>query len=620
MGHTAVFERNVYPLLWWLALAPTLAAHAPPIYVPVPPVHVKANRLVDSANVPFLLRGVEMPGLEVGVPAQADKDAVSAMTSLTFRVIQQRWNFNAVRLPVSAPVWRRDGQPYLDRVAAIVAAANQEGLVVILAAYADARAGAAADTGLPDSGVTDFWKACAASFKNTPGVIFSLYNQPSTRSIPGASAGVHRAADWTVWLGGGALTGGQSTVGMQALVDAIRAAGAPQVIAASSFHDSLDFQGFGPDFYIKDANILYETHPFYDQGLTEDAWNANYGFLVGIFPVYAGAWGMPLGQASPACSAIPTDLSQASDLLFRNFAWFDQHIVSWTVADFAPGSLIQNFTDYSATNLNQAWTCDGSGGGQTGMGQFLLLQDTGDPAGFGSIDPTQIASLAGGAPAPVAPGEILAIFGQLIGPVNSVGAQLDSAGQVARLLSDVQVFFDGIPGPIFLAGYFQVNAQVPYEVAGRKTTVVQLVYRGVPSPKIQLPVVDAAPGIFTHLGTNDAAALDQDATPNGVSNPASRGDILSLFATGCGVTVPGSATGALAQALLAACALSVTVSIAGRAAEILYAGAAPGFAGVMQINARIPADIPLDAVPQRAPVVLKAGDSVSRDGVTFWVK
>jgi hypothetical protein len=77
-------------------------------------------------------------------------------------------------------------------------------------------------------------------------VIFALYNQPSTRSIPGSSPNVHRAADWQTWLSGGMLSSGQTSVGMQALVDAIRAAGATQIIAAPSFHDSLGFQGFGP--------------------------------------------------------------------------------------------------------------------------------------------------------------------------------------------------------------------------------------------------------------------------------------------------------------------------------------------------------------------------------------
>ncbi|HMC58774.1 MAG TPA: hypothetical protein VKJ01_06250, partial [Candidatus Solibacter sp.] len=83
-----------------VALAPALSAHALPTPIPVPPLQTKGTLLVDSANLPFLLRGVEMPGLEVAKPAQADLDAQHAMTPLTFRIIQQRWNMNAVRLPV----------------------------------------------------------------------------------------------------------------------------------------------------------------------------------------------------------------------------------------------------------------------------------------------------------------------------------------------------------------------------------------------------------------------------------------------------------------------------------------------------------------------------------------
>jgi hypothetical protein len=73
-----------------------------------------------------------------------------------------------------------------------------------------------------------------------------------------------------------------------------------------------------------------------------------------------------------------------------------------------------------ATPLGQSWTCEGpSGGGagdsQTGIGQFVLLWMTGDPAGFGSLAANQITSAAGGIPGPVAPGQILSLYGQLIG-------------------------------------------------------------------------------------------------------------------------------------------------------------------------------------------------------------
>ena len=91
------------------------------------------------------------------------------MTPLTFRLIQQRWNTNTVRLPVSTALWRRDGQDYLNRIAAIVKSANQEHLLVVLAAFEDLASGAPAATGLPSSDTVEFWKACAAFLKNNPG-------------------------------------------------------------------------------------------------------------------------------------------------------------------------------------------------------------------------------------------------------------------------------------------------------------------------------------------------------------------------------------------------------------------------------------------------------------------
>ena len=126
-----------------------------------------------------------MPGLEAIAPTAADLESVRAMNGFTFRVIRQRWNMNAVRLPVSAAVWKRDGKAYLDKVAAVVALANAEGLLAVLAAQEDARSGSA-DTGLPSAALVDFWKACAGAFAQTPGVIFALFNEPSTRNIPGA--------------------------------------------------------------------------------------------------------------------------------------------------------------------------------------------------------------------------------------------------------------------------------------------------------------------------------------------------------------------------------------------------------------------------------------------------
>ena len=419
-----------------------------------------------------------------------------------------------------------------------------------------------------------------------------------------------------MWRNGGALTGGAAAVGMQDLVNAIRGTGAQQIIAAAAFQDSAGFQGFGAEAYLADPNVMYEWHPYFDVAMTDAERTANFGFLALTFPVYAGAWGMPFGHATAACTAVPHNESQAGDLLLGAMAYFDFRTISWTAADFAAGSLIQNFTDYTATSLGP-WTCDAASDPRWGIGQFVLLWMTGDPAGFGSLAVNQIASAAGGIPAPVAPGEIISVYGQGIGPATGVPGQVDASGRVATTLSETQVLFDGRAAPVFYAGAFQVNVQVPYEVAGRKTTSVQLIYRGIPSNIVELAMVDAAPGLLTLLGTSQAAVLNQDGTVNDSINAAARGSVISFFAVGAGVMKGGAATGVAAASPLGVPALPVVLKMANVAAEVLYAGEAPGLVGCLQVNARIPANFPEG---DRGSVVLSVGGAESRVGVTFWVK
>jgi uncharacterized protein (TIGR03437 family) len=335
--------------------------------------------------------------------------------------------------------------------------------------------------------------------------------------------------------------------------------------------------------------------------------------------VLAGAWGTPFGQGSATCTAIPRDLNKLSDLLFQAMAYFDVRAISWSVADFAPGSLVRSFDDYPATGLDALWTCDASSNPAIGIGQFVLLWMTGDPAGFGSLQAGQIAGAAGSFPGPVAAGELLTIYGQGIGPVNTVTAQYDAAGRLPVVLGETQVFFDGAAAPLFMANAFQVTVQTPWEAAGRKSTVVQLVYRGVPSNKVELAVVDAAPGLLSVLGTTQAAALNQDGSVNDAGAAAARGSVVSLFATGLGQTTPSSATGARSSSS-GGMVNAVTLKMANMPVEVLYAGPAPGLVGVAQINARVPADLPVSGPVDRVSVTVSAAGSESRQGVTFWAK
>jgi uncharacterized protein (TIGR03437 family) len=159
------------------------------------------------------------------------------------------------------------------------------------------------------------------------------------------------------------------------------------------------------------------------------------------------------------------------------------------------------------------------------------------------------------------------------------------------------------------SGAFQVNGQIPYEVAGGRSTSVQLIYRGVPSNTVDLALVDAAPGLLTILGTSQGAVLNQDGSLNSETNPAARGSVISFFAVGAGLMKGGAPTGAPATNPLGAPALPVVLKMANVPVEVLYAGEAPGLLGCLQVNARIPADFPPG---DRGSVVLTVGDSLAR--------
>jgi uncharacterized protein (TIGR03437 family) len=100
-------------------------------------------------------------------------------------------------------------------------------------------------------------------------------------------------------------------------------------------------------------------------------------------------------------------------------------------------------------------------------------------------------------------------------------------------------------------------------------------------------------------GTGQAAAQNEDGSFNSSSNPAAQGEVVVLYLTGDGQN-----------------GAPVSVQIGNYAADVLYAGPAPGFFGLMQINARIPAGLPGSG---SQGVVVTVGGVSSQAGVTIAV-
>jgi uncharacterized protein (TIGR03437 family) len=224
------------------------------------------------------------------------------------------------------------------------------------------------------------------------------------------------------------------------------------------------------------------------------------------------------------------------------------------------------------------------------------------------------ASLQAG---PVAPGEIVSIFANGLGPAAAITGVYDANGILGNLISETQVLFDGSPAPIVLAQQGQINAQVPYEVASLAATHMQVYHAGSLTADITLPVAAAAPGLFTVSGsTGQALALNPDGSPNSQTNPAGSGSIVTLFATGEGQTNPAGIDGKSSADPYPQPVGQLVVRVGGRPSPILFAAEAPGQAGVLQLNVQIPGIVASGAVP----VALTVGSATTQDGVTVFVK
>jgi uncharacterized protein (TIGR03437 family) len=237
---------------------------------------------------------------------------------------------------------------------------------------------------------------------------------------------------------------------------------------------------------------------------------------------------------------------------------------------------------------------------------------------------SQVVSAASGIAGGVSPGEILAIRGYGVGAAAVSGLTLDASGMVMSSLNGLQVTFDGKAAPLIYTSAHQTNLIVPYEVAGKASTVMQVVYAAsagtLQTAAWVLPVAGSAPGVFTldATGTGQAAVVNQDGSVNSAANPAARGSVISIYATGEGQTSPAGVTGSVTQSNTKIPLLPVTVKIGGIGANLQYSGSAPDeVAGVLQVNAVVPQGVgPGSAVP----VTVSVGGIASQAGVTIGVK
>jgi uncharacterized protein (TIGR03437 family) len=210
------------------------------------------------------------------------------------------------------------------------------------------------------------------------------------------------------------------------------------------------------------------------------------------------------------------------------------------------------------------------------------------------------ASFAVGAP--VAPGSIATVFGSGFGS--------SPAG--------VTVLMGGVVAPLLAVTPQQINFQVPWQLSGQTQATLTVTSGDLTSAPITVPLATEAPGVFLLNSAGQAAVLIANtasiAAPVGTfpgSRPANQGEYLSIFCTGLGSVTHQPATGAPASGTTVSVTNgdSVSVSIGGVSAPVSFSGLAPGFLGLYQVNAQVPANAPTGpAVPLTISVGTKSGN------------
>jgi uncharacterized protein (TIGR03437 family) len=184
--------------------------------------------------------------------------------------------------------------------------------------------------------------------------------------------------------------------------------------------------------------------------------------------------------------------------------------------------------------------------------------------------------------APVAPGEIVSIYGSGLAPITASATTLP----LPLTLAGTSAMVNGTAAPFYMASPNQINVQVPYGTSGSTANVVVTTPAGTATATVAAAASD--PQIIRGPGGQTGT----DTSYNWATEFSGNQHVI-LWVIGLGATLPAVPEGTPAPTLpLAAIKGSLQILLCGDILTpqngILWAGLAPGWAGLYQINLQIP--------------------------------
>lgn len=321
------------------------AAPAPADLSKMPvPLRAVGTQVLNPNNEPVRLRGVNAACLEWTSNGEGH-----ILESVNTAI--REWRVNVIRLPLAqdrwfgkAPEQKDDGAAYRALVKQVVEACARQGCYIVL----DLHWSDCGDWGtniaqhsMPDQNSVAFWKACAAAYQNHPAVIFDLYNEPHDVS-------------WDIWLKGGTVTdrpnnrrGGApktfEAVGLQQLLDTVRAAGAKNLVIAGGLDWAYDFAGILDGRQLSDPTgngVLYANHAYNNKGHSVETWIGRVEKAAAKLPIIVSEFGgsggpnRRAGRAGGGGRPSPT----GDDWLLHVMQALEDHQWAWIAWDFHPAA------------------------------------------------------------------------------------------------------------------------------------------------------------------------------------------------------------------------------------------------------------------------------------------
>jgi uncharacterized protein (TIGR03437 family) len=197
--------------------------------------------------------------------------------------------------------------------------------------------------------------------------------------------------------------------------------------------------------------------------------------------------------------------------------------------------------------------------------------------------------------AALSPGLIAQVYGS--GLAGAVGQP--NSLPLPNVLQGASVQIGSHAAPLYYVSSTQVNVEIPAELAAGQYPILVTVNGASALPQT-LTINALQPGIAAYAdGTNNVIAQHADFSYVTAASPAKPSEVVIIYLAGMGATNPSvpSGQGAPTSEPLARVVNVPAVTVGGQNATVEFAGLAPGFVGLYQIDLQVPANASAGSLP-----------------------